>query len=282
MPSFDEVVMSVGFLNDKQIIAALAEEYLIERGTADLTQVRHASYTLRLGERAELCGALGASHQKKRSFEVRNLDANQPLELQPGDTALLYSMENLRLPPNVMGFTVARGLLFAEALTPENTYVDPGFSGTLYTTVTNVSGRVIRLNYQMPIVRLFFYKMSEPAARPYRSGPALKIAQQLETIPVSELGSDGLFAKAKKTELIDAIKRLPLAGAPISELFDRTDLNLLRLYLWSFLWPILLLLANTNSWLRDHLGSFVGNVVASIVAAILVYLGPTIYRRISR
>jgi len=87
----------------------------------------------------------------RREFSVFQLTTQNPsIELHPGDTALLYSQENLRLPTFVLGFTVSRGLLFAEALSPENTYVDPGFMGHLYTTVTNLSNRVVRLESGLP------------------------------------------------------------------------------------------------------------------------------------
>lgn len=280
MPAFDEIVDSPGFLTDTNIISALQQDYLVEKGTADIGQVRHASYTLRLGDRVEVCAAVGSSHKSQRTLEVRRLNPDQPLELQPGDMALLYSAENLRLPPNVMGFTVARGLLFAESLTPENTYVDPGFSGFLYTTVTNISGRIVRLNYQMPITRLFFYKLHDPVGQPYRSGAAKNIAQQLETVPVIDVGPEANYGAANRTTLISTITKLPLAGIAISEIFRRDETNFFRLFLLSALWPILLVAANSNAWIRTHLGTFVANVLASVVAAILILGIPWLYRKV--
>ena len=96
---------------------------------------------------------------------------------------MLFSIENLRLPPSVLGFTVARGLLFVEALVPDNMYVDPGFTGQLYTTVTNLSGRVLTLLYGTPIARLFFYRLSEDVHQPYQTGPAIGVPQHVESVP---------------------------------------------------------------------------------------------------
>ena len=62
--------------------------------------------------------------------------------------------------------------MFFEALVPENTYVDPGFNGSLYTTVTNLSHRVVRLHYNDPIARLFFYHLSDSVEEPYVEGLA--------------------------------------------------------------------------------------------------------------
>ena len=282
MPSFDELIPTQGFLNDRQIRAALGSQFLIEAGTAENAQVRHASYTLRLGDRVELNKAQGSSHSKHKVFEVVKLSTTSPTcDLEPGDTAMLYSMENLRFPPNVLGFTVARGLLFVESLTPENTYVDPGFAGTIYTTVTNVSGRVIRLTYGMSIARLFFYKLYEPAEHPYRTGAVMQISQQLETIPISEVGSDEC-SEANRAQLISVVKKIPFGGILISELFDRDTKYLVRLFAWSTVWPILLVLANTNEWMREHLGGFLSNVLAGIVSGLLLIAAPWIYRRVIR
>jgi deoxycytidine triphosphate deaminase len=281
MPSFDELIPSHGFLNDRQIRVALAAQYLIEPGTADDAQVRHASYTLRLGDRVELNKAQDSSHSKHKNFQVLRLGTTSPTcDLEPGDTALLYSMENLRIPSNVLCFTVARGLLFVESLSPENTYVDPGFAGTIYTTVTNVSSRVIRLTYGMSIARLFFYRLHEPAEHPYRSGAGMQISQQLETVPISDLGSDDQCSKASRAKLISTVKKIPMGGTHISELFERETKFLVRLFAWSTVWPILLVLVNTNDWLKNHLGSFLSNVLAGVVSGVLLIIAPWLYRRV--
>jgi hypothetical protein len=189
-------------------------------------------------------------------------------------------MENLRIPNNILGFTVARGLLFVESLSPENTYVDPGFAGTIYTTVTNVSSRVIRLTYGMSIARLFFYKLQEPAEHPYRTGAGMQISQQLETIPISEVGSDDQCSRANRAQLISTVKKIPLGGTLISELFERDTKYLVRLFAWSTVWPILLVLANTSEWVKGHLGTFLSNVLAGIVSGLLLIVAPWVYRRV--
>src|SRR5256885_2927899 len=145
---FAQLIATPGFLTDGQIRAALEQNFLIETGSWDPSMIRHASYTLRLGDRVEVCRAADATQHETREFAIVRLDSARPsVELNPGDAALLYSMEYLRIPPEVLAFTVARGLLFAESLAPENTYVDPGFAGPLYTTVTNASNRIVRLSY---------------------------------------------------------------------------------------------------------------------------------------
>ena len=109
---FEEIANTTGFLVDAQIREALNCGYLIEKGTWEDSQIRHASYQLRLGDRVEVCRASQASSQNTKELAIVRLSSgHDTLELRPGDTALLYSIENLRLPDSILGFTVARGLL---------------------------------------------------------------------------------------------------------------------------------------------------------------------------
>ena len=283
MPTFDELVPISGFLTDRQILIALQSEYLIDRGTWDQSMLRHASYTLRLGDRVEVVRASQSTSEETKRFTVIRLGVDSDvLELYPADTALLYSREYLRLPTTVLAFTVARGLLFAESLTPENTYVDPGFAGPLYTTVTNVSNRLVRLEYEMPIARLFFYRLSEPVATPYRSGAGAGIQQQLESVRATPIGTREECQKATDTELLTSVRRMPFPGFQLSELFERATRKLVMLFVLALVWPILFFVANTNEWLQKSVGSFVSNVLGGVVAAIIMIYGPRLYRKLVR
>src|SRR5438046_3053931 len=99
-PSFEDVVTDQGFLVDSHINAALAAGFLIESSTWSPDSVRPASYILRLGARAEVAPAASASEATRR-MTVVTISTDRPLELRPGDTALLYSREVLTLPPTV-------------------------------------------------------------------------------------------------------------------------------------------------------------------------------------
>lgn len=278
MTSFAELIPQTGFLTDRQILMGLGEGYLLEKGTWEQPQLRHASYTLRLGGRVEIARAANLAHPK-REFTLVNLTQAEPrLEVRPGDTALLYSKEHLRLPDCVLGFTVARGLLFAEALSPENTYVDPGFTGPIYTTVTNVSNRVVHLDYGMPLTRLFFFRLGESVQDGYRTGAALGITQQLSSVRAVSLGSVEECRMAPDKELLDSIKLIPIGGIQAAEVFQRLNRRQLsterRLLALAVVWPVLLIFANNNDWVKDNVGIILGNVLASVVAAVLVLLAP--------
>jgi deoxycytidine triphosphate deaminase len=192
---------------------------LLKKGTWDQGQIRHASYTLRLGSRVEIARAAESGASEVKQFTIVTLTtAANVIDLKPGDTALLYSMENLKIPTSILGFTVARGLLFAESLVPENTYVDPGFSGSLYTTVTNVSNRIIRLEYGMPVARLFFFRLAESVRNGYRTGAALGISQQLASMKTVQIGSAEDCKTASDKDLIDAVRQMPLGGSVLAEI----------------------------------------------------------------
>jgi deoxycytidine triphosphate deaminase len=273
--SFEEIVPESGFLVDSQIHDALTQGYLIEKGTWDESQIRHASYQLRLGDRVEIARARNSTRESTKELSIVKLsNINDTLELRPGDTALLYSGENIKLPNSVLGFTVARGLLFVESLVPENTYIDPGFAGTLYTTVTNVSGRVIQLKYQTPIARVFFFKLSRPVTSSYSTGAAMGISQELASVPASSIPTQEDARYAKIHVLLEEIGRIPIGGVHLAESISRCRSKEDWILVFSFVWPIILLFFNTSGWVRDMVKSaFVVNVLAGLTTAPLVYLG---------
>jgi dCTP deaminase len=219
-PAFDELLPDVGYLTDAQIEKALAAGYLIEEGTWESSQVRHASYTIRLGQRVEIERYQSGQSGPREKVSL-SLKKGDNLELRPGDTAMLYSLETLRLPKTVLAFTVARGLLVVESLVPENTYVDPGFVGSIYTTVTNLSGRNLKLPYGANIARLFFFRLSQPVRRPYRSGPAIGIDQHLESSPGSAFSSPEACLRASNASLLADLVSSDRAGARTAELLRR-------------------------------------------------------------
>jgi deoxycytidine triphosphate deaminase len=283
VPSFDEAIKQLGFLTDRNIAAAVGQGFLLEQGTWDQSNLRHASYTLRLGGRVEVCRAAN-SHGTAKEFTLVQLSAAEPnFELRPGDTAMLHSLEHLRFPDSILGFTVARGLLFAEGLCPENTYVDPGFTGTIYTTVTNVTSRVVQLHYGMPLTRLFFFHLTEPVQSGYRAGSALGISQQLKSVRVTTISTPDQCVAAKSEELLESVKLIPIGGLHAAESFSRLlkrqremEQRLLAL---AAVWPVLLVLANNSTWVKENLGTFVGNVAASIFAALLMLWAPKLLSR---
>lgn len=282
MATFEELVPQQGFLTDRNIRAAMEAGHLIETGTGTPEQIRHASYTLRLGGEIRVARARGHSESASKEFVVKHItQADRFLELHPGDTALLYCIERLRLPDAVLGFTVARGLLFAEALAPENTYVDPGFTGSIYTTVTNISDRTVRLEYGMSIARIFFFRLSEAVQSGYRTGAAMGIAQQLQSVHLIPARTAEECKRATDAELLEAINMLPLAGIHTAETLSRLKTRLRRsqrvFTTGIFVWPVFLLIANNSKFVADNIGPFMGNVLAGLFTTVLLFLSPKVW-----
>ena len=267
MEATPAVEPKLGFFTDRQIREALSENQLLERDTWTECNLRHASYMLRLGPEIRVARAASANATGSREFTIVRASDDEPVvEIRPGDTALLYSLEGLRFPPDVLGFTIARGLLFAEALSPENTYVDPGFSGHIYTTITNISARVVHLRYKMPIARLFFYRLSEAVENGYQSGSTLGIEQQLKSVRVTTTGSLDECRSAANAELLASIRLMPIGGNQIAESLLRS--NRKYSYLWAFatVWPAFVMFNNANPWIVEHIGTQLLNVATSVVA----------------
>jgi deoxycytidine triphosphate deaminase len=283
MTSLAELIPQPGYLTDRQIHACLQAEYLFEQGTWSKDQVRHASYTLRLGSRVDLARASDSIGETQKEIRLITLTRAQPhLDLRPGDTALLYSLEILRFPPFMLGFTVARGLLFVEALCPENTYVDPGFSGCIYTTVTNISNRVVQLSYEMSVARLYFFRLAEDVETPYRAGSALGITQQLTSMRAVPLGSERELQSAKDDELRESVRLVPIGGVHAAALFERMHSRALvahqRIMVFALLWPAILLLVHNNEWVRSRGAELLADSAASVVTAALAWAAPYIIR----
>lgn len=283
MPTFEDLNIPPGFLTDRQIRCSLEGGYLIQRGSWCAELIRHASYTLRIGDHIEIADSSAANVENERRFKRVDLKEGDHVDLRPGDTAKLFSIEVLHLPASVMALTVARGLIFFEALVPENTYVDPGFSGTLYTTVTNLSNRVIRLDYGDPVTRLFFFRLTEDVGEPYVKGSAKGLKQRLESRRATTLGTDEECRKATRSELINELRKLPVGGAQIASL-ARRDLTLVA---WSWgialIWPPLLFVANTNPWvLHTVLGRVLANVGSLVMSIVLPKAAMMVWERFKR
>jgi len=120
-----------------------------------------ASYDLRVGEEGFVLSA-------GRVIDIRG---EGPLEVQPGDFALVMTHEKLRLSTNMVGRFGLRsvyariGLLLTAGL-----QVDPGFEGKLVVGIVNFSSQTVRLPYLTPFCTLELEKLRRHSSAPYR-GP---------------------------------------------------------------------------------------------------------------
>jgi deoxycytidine triphosphate deaminase len=233
---------SGSFLVDRDLEKGLSQFF--REGTFDPSAIRHASYQLRLGD------VVKVSSGKPHSMESPHLDdfqqlrwqaegAGEFIEVEPRRIALLYTKEYLTFPDNTVGFVISRGLLFSLGLTPENTYVDPGFQGNLYITIVNHSQDIVRLYKGMALVRLFVFRLADSVARSYVAGTDIGIEQQLKKTPVGTLWQPEELKTAEDCEIEDSIRK----GCSIGDLIKHVVARQRRATAIHHYWLIALSLA---------------------------------------
>jgi len=212
------------FLTDEDIRGALP--IVFREGSYDVECVRHASYQLRLDE-VKVCSRPTAEDQHGEYFEDfqqlkwKEGQNEEFVDIGRRQVALLYTREFFTFPHNTLGFTVARGLLFSLALTPENTYVDPGFSGKLYVTIVNNNENSVRLCRGMPISRLFIFKLAKRVETPYVAGSDMGIEQQLKQVPVRAFWSEERLRKVHDRHILDAVRNGCSIGDLLTQIIRR-------------------------------------------------------------
>ncbi len=220
------------YLVDVELKAAIDEIFVA--GSYDISAIRHASYQLRLGSTVKINPFKTPGGERLDEFVdakwQTGTNGNRYVEVQPRQTALLYTEEVFRLPSDVVGFVFCRGLLFTKALSPENTYVDPGFSGPLYITVRNESDHIVHLTKGMHLARLFVFRLCSPVSSAYATGESLGIEQQLSQIPAREFWPPHRLPSLPDVELMSAIQGGCRIGDVIEQIVKRQTRGRLWLY----------------------------------------------------
>jgi deoxycytidine triphosphate deaminase len=153
-------------LTDHDLRDELAAGRLFRRNSWVDSHIKHASYELRLGREYEV-------HRRDDKL-TSSQDAivkeahNGYVEIEPWDTAVLFTLEDFLMSPDFLALVMPRGVLFRHALVPATTYVDPGFHGRLRLYVTNTTSRTIRLPVGMQIARAFFFTSEGPLKKTSR------------------------------------------------------------------------------------------------------------------
>jgi deoxycytidine triphosphate deaminase len=145
----------VGLLSDGDIKAAVEAGYLLEREGFLLENAKYACYEIRVGSQYEVL--------KFDNDDVvhvsREIAQGQSIDIPPGATFLIIAEETFRIPTNIFAKITTVGQVFASGLAAENTFADPGYTGPLYLTMTNVSSRILSLKRGDPLARVEFHKL---------------------------------------------------------------------------------------------------------------------------
>jgi deoxycytidine triphosphate deaminase len=273
-----------GQLIDGDIRLELNKGNLLEAGTWDASLLRHASYSMRIGGEAHVYPP-GVAADGRRVAEVRRFGPGHQVDIHPGESALVRSIESLRLPANVQGFVFPRGLFVASALLMGASYLDPGFSGHFLFPITNTSDNVVRLPHGLEVARLVFVELHEPVQRVYTSADATSLSTELDAFTSFPPLTTGSAAETETAELLGRLRGGAGTGVETAELLMRQQRRLNLSIFGIALWGLLLVVADGTNASRifdvssQGLLNFMNGVSASIVAAVLVTLTSWLLRR---
>ena len=124
--------------------------------------IHQGAYELTLSHQVVATSPEGEDNQIRRQ--------PQAFVIAPGQFAILYSREVVKIPANVIGFISVKSSFKADGLINiSGFHVDPGFEGRLRFSVYNAGGRPVVLKLGDPTFQIWFADMDAPTRDPYRS-----------------------------------------------------------------------------------------------------------------
>lgn len=147
-----------GLLNDRQIKAAIEENYLLSFESCDLSKVKYATYEIRVSSDFHKVTYIGG----QASFTTEVVGNSNSIIIEPGQTIKVLAKEVFRIPGNIYAKINTVGQIFSAGLAAENTYADPGYHGQIYITLSNISSRRLSIKPGDPLARVEFHKIEEP------------------------------------------------------------------------------------------------------------------------
>lgn len=254
----------VGTIVDSDIWALAAARQLIT-SNFDGDCVRQACYELRASD---------VFYDTSLPEDRRRVEVDEKgFVLRPHRAVVCIVREELRLPPDVLGRVLTKGVLFSLGILPVNTYADPGFSGRLGITLVNSSERYVRIRPGEHIAKIEFTRLPKKVERPYHGQHGFDtgiwpIPAHLYADP-TELAKEGAI-RGESEEFAE------IYGPRLAEVRD--DLKLYSQLIWV---QLLVLIAGFSLvyFLFGHLdllGSVATGLFTSALATLLV---PLIIRR---
>jgi dCTP deaminase len=164
-------------LSDRDIKQALASKKIVIKPTPDLSiQLGSCSIDLRLGNSFRVF-----DHSKypyidpaKKDYsneitKVIKIEKDGSFIMQPGDFVLAVTLENVKIPADLMGRLEGRSSLGRMGLVVHSTasVFDPGWDGKPVLELGNLGRMAIKLTVGMRICAMTFEELSSPAQVPY-------------------------------------------------------------------------------------------------------------------
>lgn len=162
-------------LSDRDIRKELAAGRLVVE-PLDEGNVQPASVDLRLGRSLRIfqrhrLQAIDVKQEMAHLTDAEEIDEVNPFFLQPGEFALGVTVEEIRLPSDIVGRLDGKSSLGRLGLVVHSTagFVDPGWKGNLTLELSNLAPLPIALYFGMKISQISFMRLTSPAIHPYGS-----------------------------------------------------------------------------------------------------------------
>jgi dCTP deaminase len=162
-------------LSDRSIREALAAGRLVV-DPLDEAAIQPASVDLRLGRqlrvfRSHRLQVIDVKQEMAHLTELVEIDEVNPFVLHPGEFALGVTLEEVRLPNDLVGRLDGKSSLGRLGLVVHSTagFVDPGWRGRLTLELSNLAILPINLYFGMKVSQISFMQLTTPAEHPYGS-----------------------------------------------------------------------------------------------------------------
>ncbi len=166
-------------LSDRDIKKALTSKKIVIDPAPDFeTQLGSCSIDLRLGDTFRVFDHSKYGHidpsQKDFSNEITKeikVEDGGSFIMQPGEFVLAVTLENVKIPADLMGRLEGRSSLGRLGLVVHSTasIFDPGWDGKPVLELGNLGRMAIKLTVGMRICAMTFEELSSPAETPYTS-----------------------------------------------------------------------------------------------------------------
>ena len=153
--------------------------------------IQPASVDLRLGRELRVFQShrvqvIDVKQEMAHLTELVEIDELNPFVLHPGEFVLGVTLEEVRVPDDLVGRLDGKSSLGRLGLVVHSTagFVDPGWHGRLTLELSNLATLPINLYYRMKVSQISFMRLTTPAERPYGSRDlGSKYQGQMEPTP---------------------------------------------------------------------------------------------------
>lgn len=156
MSTTPQAAQHVSILRYEDIEEEVSHGRLITEHIA--TSIQPSSYDLRVGTVFRGGQIINQNHQR----------ASEQFVIQPGEIVSLLTMEEVRLPDNMIAIAFPMNKWSSEGLLVLNPgYVDPGFKGPLSVKIVNLRKTRISISRGQAIFTVSFFRIGANTAHPY-------------------------------------------------------------------------------------------------------------------